>query len=107
MPYSGLKYNKLSLEIEQKILSDRENGVQNAYRCADSAVLRRNENADRASIWRPAFVRDIEKIIHLPYYNRYADKTQVFSFYNNDDITRRALHVQLVSRIACLGLTLI
>lgn len=80
MPYSGLKYNKLSLEIEQKILSDRENGVQNPYRCADSAVLRRNENADRASIWRPAFVRDIEKIIHLPYYNRYADKTQVFRF---------------------------
>ena len=38
--------------------------------------------------------------MHLPYYNRYADKTQVFSFYNNDDITRRALHVQLVSRIA-------
>ena len=52
------------------------------------------------NIWRPAFVRDIEKIMHLPYYNRYADKTQVFSFYNNDDITRRALHVQLVSRIA-------
>lgn len=38
--------------------------------------------------------------MHLPLYNRYADKTQVFSFYENDDITRRALHVQLVSRIA-------
>ena len=38
--------------------------------------------------------------MHCPYYNRYADKTQVFSFYKNDDITRRALHVQLVSRIA-------
>ena len=49
---------------------------------------------------RPAFVRDTEKILHLPYYNRYADKTQVFSFTHNDDITRRALHVQLVSRIA-------
>ncbi len=81
-------------------MNDRENGVKNPYRCDDSAVIRRNENADRASLWRPAFVRDIEKIIHLPYYNRYADKTQVFSFYNNDDITRRALHVQLVSRIA-------
>ena len=55
---------------------------------------------DNPNLWRPAFVRDIEKIIHLPYYNRYADKTQVFSFYSNDDITRRALHVQLVSRIA-------
>lgn len=55
---------------------------------------------DKANLWRPAFVRDIEKILHLPYYNRYVDKTQVFSFYHNDDITRRALHVQLVSRIA-------
>ena len=38
--------------------------------------------------------------MHSPYYNRYADKTQVFSFYKNDDISHRALHVQLVSRIA-------
>ena len=45
-------------------------------------------------------MRDCEKIMHAPYYNRYADKTQVFSFYKNDDITRRALHVQLVARIA-------
>ena len=51
-------------------------------------------------MWRPVFVRDTEKIMHLPYYNRYADKTQVFSFKNNDDITRRAQHVQLVSRVA-------
>lgn len=43
---------------------------------------------------------DIEKIMHLPYYNRYGDKTQVFSLYRNDDISRRAQHVQLVSRIA-------
>ena len=38
--------------------------------------------------------------MNCPYYNRYADKTQVFSLYKNDDITRRALHVQFVSRIA-------
>jgi dGTPase len=38
--------------------------------------------------------------MHVPYYNRYSDKTQVFSFYQNDDISRRAFHVQLVSRIA-------
>ena len=35
-----------------------------------------------------------------PMYNRYADKTQVFSLYRNDDISRRSSHVQLVSRIA-------
>jgi dGTPase len=38
--------------------------------------------------------------MHCPFYNRYSDKTQVFSLYKNDDITRRSLHVQLVSRIA-------
>ena len=32
-------------------------------------------------------MRDTEKILHLPVYNRYADKTQVFSLYKNDDIS--------------------
>ncbi|MBR3598376.1 MAG: HD domain-containing protein, partial [Lachnospiraceae bacterium] len=41
------------------------------------------------------------------YYNRYSDKTQVLSCYKNDDISRRALHVQFVSRIArTIGATL-
>lgn len=101
LPYhSNHKYNKISSSLESRILQDRKNGVKNPYRCKDEDIVRRNPNRDKASLWRPAFVRDTEKIIHLPYYNRYADKTQVFSFYNNDDITRRALHVQLVSRIA-------
>ena len=60
----------------------------------------KNTEKDKANIIRTAFIRDIDKIIHCPFYNRYADKTQVFSFYKNDDITRRGLHVQLVSRIA-------
>lgn len=101
MPYkSDLKYNRLSPSVESLILQDRKNGVVNPHRCNDEDIIRRDESRDRANLWRPAFVRDTEKILHLPYYNRYADKTQVFSFYNNDDITRRALHVQLVSRIA-------
>lgn len=95
-----LKYDKLSDEIQLKITQDRKNGTVNPYRCNDEAAVRRDMSHDKANLWRPAFVRDTEKILHLPYYNRYADKTQVFSFYNNDDITRRALHVQLVSRIA-------
>lgn len=101
LPYkSDLKYNRLSPSVESLILQDRKNGVVNPYRCNDEDIIRRDESRDKANLWRPAFVRDTEKILHLPYYNRYADKTQVFSFYNNDDITRRALHVQLVSRIA-------
>ena len=38
--------------------------------------------------------------MHSPYFSRYADKTQVYSLFKNDDMTRRSLHVQLVSRIA-------
>jgi len=49
---------------------------------------------------RSPFAIDIDKIMHNPFYNRYGDKTQVFSFYRNDEITRRATHVQLVARIA-------
>ena len=69
--------------------------------CNDNDVVRRKDNQhDKANVWRTAFIRDIDKILHCPYYNRYADKTQVFSLFKNDDITRRALHVQLVSRTA-------
>ena len=49
---------------------------------------------------RPIFYRDIDRIIHSSGYARYIDKTQVYSFIQNDHITRRVLHVQLVSKIA-------
>ncbi len=94
------KYSKLSDKIQEKINFDKQNNTINPHRCNDEKIIRRDSEHDIPNLWRPAFVRDIEKIMHLPLYNRYADKTQVFSFYHNDDITRRALHVQLVSRIA-------
>ena len=106
-----LKYERLSDEISGKISSDRENGSLPRVAFDENKVIRRNCDKDNASVIRTAFIRDIDKIIHCPYYNRYTDKTQVFSFFRNDDITRRALHVQLVSRIArtigkALGLNL-
>ena len=94
------KYNNLSGHIQDKILADRERHWVNPYACKDEDVVRRKPNHDKANLWRPAFVRDCEKIMHLPLYNRYGDKTQVFSRYKNDDISRRSQHVQLVSRIA-------
>ena len=73
----------------------------------DAKAVRRDNGHDNPSVWRPAFVRDIDKIMHCPFYSRYTDKTQVFSLTKNDDISRRALHVQLVSRIArTIGKTL-
>jgi dGTPase len=95
-----LQYAALSGELQERIRQDRENHWENPWQCREEAALRRDMERDKATLWRPAFVRDSEKIMHLPLYNRYADKTQVFSFYENDDLTRRALHVQLVSRIA-------
>ena len=93
-------YIQLSKEIQERIKEDRSKHYVNPYSCSDESIIRRNPERDRASIQRPAFVRDIEKIIHSPYYNRYTDKTQVFSFFRNDDISRRGYHVQLVARIA-------
>lgn len=66
----------------------------------DDMAIRRHSNDRPAPVWRPNFAKDIDRIMYSPYYNRYTDKTQVFSLIKNDDITRRSLHVQLVSRIA-------
>ncbi len=97
---ADIKYKKKNEDLQKQIKSDRENHWKNPYAFQDENAVRRNMERDKANLWRPVFVRDVEKIMHLPYYNRYADKTQVFSFKNNDDITRRAQHVQIVSRIA-------
>lgn len=95
-----LKYEHLSNEITERITNDIKDRAKPELGFDEANVIRRNTEKDKANIIRTAFGRDIDKIIHCPYYNRYADKTQVFSFYKNDDITHRSLHVQLVSRIA-------
>lgn len=88
-----LNYQSLSEELMEKIRPTV------AFPTTPEAI-RRDGTHDHENLWRPAFVRDVEKIMHSPFYNRYTDKTQVFSFYKNDDISRRSFHVQLVSRIA-------
>ena len=95
------KYEVLSREVEEQIKKARQGVIQSPMAFDDEKVLRRRDlTKDVSTIWRPTFVHDIDKILHCPFYNRYTDKTQVFSLYKNDDITRRSLHVQLVSRIA-------
>lgn len=74
-------YHNLSEKLQQRIIEDRKEHRANPYAFSEEQVLRREMNHDRANLWRPPFVRDIEKIMHLPYYNRYGDKTQVFSLY--------------------------
>lgn len=95
------KFEMLSQDIATRITQAKQTGNYPDVAFADGDVVRRQNLAkDTATVWRPTFVHDIDKIMHCPYYNRYTDKTQVFSLYKNDDITRRSLHVQLVSRIS-------
>ncbi|MDG6256991.1 MAG: HD domain-containing protein [Methanomicrobiaceae archaeon] len=63
----------------------------------DDAVRRHNRTPDDI---RTRFSRDADRIIHSRAYARYIDKTQVFYLVDNDHITHRVLHVQLVSKIA-------
>jgi dGTPase len=49
---------------------------------------------------RLPYKRDVDRILHSKAYARYSDKTQVAYLVNNDHITYRGLHVQLVSHFA-------
>ena len=94
-------YEALSPELEQLILEQQTQGWTSPYACKNSDVIRRFDRpSDVPKIYRQPFSKDADKILNSAFYNRYADKTQVFSFFRNDDLCRRALHVQLVSRIA-------
>ena len=67
------------------------------YATKSSDAVRYNEISEDI---RPAFFRDVDKIIHSLSYTRYSDKTQVYSFKENDHISKRIIHVQLVSKIS-------
>lgn len=95
------RYEALSPALEQEIAEKQKAGWVSPYACKNSDVIRRyDRESDQPKIYRQPFSKDADKILNSLFYNRYADKTQVFSFYRNDDLSRRALHVQLVSRIA-------
>jgi dGTPase len=49
---------------------------------------------------RMPYKRDVDRILHSKAYSRYVDKTQVIYLVDNDHITHRSLHVQLVSSFA-------
>lgn len=47
-----------------------------------------------------SYKEDVERILHSKAYRRYTDKTQVVYLVQNDHVTHRSLHVQLVSSYA-------
>ena len=75
-------YNKYGDSMNVNLLKNEENMPMYATKSSDGVRLKE-------------FKEDIR-----PNYFRDIDKTQLFSFKNNDHITKRIIHVQLVSKIA-------
>ena len=87
--------DKALQKIKQNML-DKEI-LLSSFACKSEKAIKLQEEVDDM---RPDFFKDIDRIIHSLGYTRYIDKTQVFSFIQNDHITHRVLHVQLVAKIA-------
>jgi len=92
------------MDIISEILREGEAYEKNylsKYACKYSSQRREKpENKDKYSQLRNCFAHDTDRIIHSKAFSRYMDKTQVFFRIKNDHISRRALHVHMVSRIA-------
>ncbi len=82
-------YRNLALQNEEKVLSPF------AARSADHSRYHGSEEDHRLP-----YKRDVDRIVHSKAYSRYVDKTQVAYLIDNDHITHRGLHVQLVSNFA-------
>jgi len=75
-----------------------KNKYLSKFACKDNEALRLKE--EHSDDIRTSFFRDIDRIVYSLSYTRYMDKTQVFSFNDNDNISKRMTHVQMVSKIA-------
>ncbi|GBG58430.1 deoxyguanosinetriphosphate triphosphohydrolase [Sporomusaceae bacterium FL31] len=93
------EFEEWQVEVLVKQREMRNKGLSD-FATKDSDYITKYSRKASEDYCKSAFTIDVDRILHNIFYNRYADKTQVFSFYKNDDITRRSLHVQLVSRIA-------
>jgi dGTPase len=81
-------------------LNRRERETLSSVATSSDSGVRRHPAVDTAAGYRQAFSLDADRILHSRAYTRYIDKTQVFYLIDNDHITHRVLHVQLVSKIA-------
>jgi len=70
------------------------------YAASSIDGLRRRDEVQTSDGYRQPYSLDVDRILHSRAYTRYIDKTQVFYLIQNDHITHRVLHVQLVSKIA-------
>ena len=84
----------------QQALNQREIDYLCPLGAFSQGGIRRLPDSHEDTDFRQAFSVDGDRILHSLAYTRYIDKTQVFYLVQNDHITHRVLHVQLVSKIA-------
>lgn len=87
------------LDVLRTSLDQREATFLSPVATLSSRGHRRTDE-NRPGGYRQDFSLDADRILHSLAYTRYIDKTQVFYLIQNDHITHRVLHVQLVSKIA-------
>ncbi len=104
MEKSDEKMSKIIYDAEldeiRTALNQRESEILSPLAARSSSCIRRRQEEELIKGYRQSFSLDVDRILHSLAYTRYIDKTQVFYLIQNDHITHRMLHVQLVSKIA-------
>ncbi len=90
---------KKARDLQQR-LDNREQETLGSLACLSRSAVRRHPEKMAHNEYRQAFSQDADRILNSLAFTRYIDKTQVFSLIQNDHLTHRVLHVQLLSRVA-------
>ncbi len=64
------------------------------------AIYEKNQPLTNQLYIRSPYLSDVDRILNNPFFKRTFDKTQVFSLFKNDDLSRRGFHIQLVAQTA-------
>lgn len=94
----NVRFLEKGLESSIRTMTDKRESLMSPLAATSADAVRRHNRV--AEDIRTPWSRDADRIIHTRAYTRYIDKTQVFYLVENDHITHRVIHVQLVSKIA-------
>lgn len=92
--------DSVDLQEIKEALNEREERFFSPWAARSKDAIRRFPEERIDAGHRQNYSADSDRILHSLAYTRYIDKTQVFYLVDNDHITHRVLHVQLVSKIS-------